>query len=143
LHWVQTKQLDLPDDAVNWLDSISDEQLDQAYDAASVYLSMSEDEGFCLPILEAMSRRVLVFAYDQAAVRETLGSTGVLFDEKSFEHLARQLQLLLTEPDACRKIVDTQHERAHALMINMDGREYLEILSQAWTKRDIANDANP
>jgi len=64
LNWVQTRQLNLPGEAVPWLGSVSEEELARAYQEATVYLSMSEHEGFCLPILEAMMHNVPVFAYD-------------------------------------------------------------------------------
>jgi glycosyltransferase involved in cell wall biosynthesis len=128
LRWVQTEQLKLPEDTVSWLGSIPEDELAQAYEQATVYVSMSEDEGFCLPLLEAMMRNVLVFAYDRPAVRETLGGAGVIFSEKSFEHLSRQLHFLLGSPDICRKIRQAQHRRALELAGQMDGHGFLELL---------------
>jgi glycosyltransferase involved in cell wall biosynthesis len=128
LRWVQSEQLGLPEDAVNWAGSIPGDELTQAYEQATVYVSMSEDEGFCLPLHEAMMRDVLVFAYDRPAVRETLGGAGMTFSEKSFEHLAKQLHFLLGSPDICRKIRQAQHRRARELADQMDGRGFLGLL---------------
>lgn len=129
LRWVQIEQLNLPEYAVDWHGSVSDSQLDRLYGAASVYVSMSEHEGFCLPLLEAMMRRVVVFAYDLPAVRETVGMAGVIFSEKSFEHLARQLHLLLASPQTCDAIVEAQARRAAELVDGMDGRGFLDLLA--------------
>jgi glycosyltransferase involved in cell wall biosynthesis len=128
LRWVQSEQLKLPEDAVSWSGSIPEHELAKAYEQATVYVSMSEDEGFCLPLLEAMMRNVLIFAYDRPAVRETLGGAGMIFTEKSFEHLSRQLHFLLGSPDMCRKIRQAQHRRAEELAGQMDGRGFLELL---------------
>jgi len=52
------------------------------YRLADVFLSMSEHEGFCLPLLESCYFRVPVVAFDAAAVAETLDGAGVLFRDK-------------------------------------------------------------
>jgi glycosyltransferase involved in cell wall biosynthesis len=129
LRWVQITQLNLPEDAVRWLGSVSETELARAYDEATVYVSMSEHEGFCVPLVEAMARDVLVFAYDQPAVRETAGMAGVLFNDKSFKNLAKQLQVLLDSPETCRKILQAQRQRASEFLSGMDGRGFLELLA--------------
>jgi glycosyltransferase involved in cell wall biosynthesis len=129
LRWVQVEQLNLAEDAVVWFGSVSDSQLDSLYGAAAVYVSMSEHEGFCLPLLEAMMRKVPVFAYDQPAVRETMGMAGVIFSDKSFEHLAKRLHLLLSSPRMCEAIVEAQTRRAAELVESMDGRGFLDLLA--------------
>src|SRR5450432_2414453 len=50
LRWVQIEQLNLPEDAVAWRGAVSDSDLDSLYSEAAVYVSMSEHEGFCLPL---------------------------------------------------------------------------------------------
>ena len=49
LMWVQSSRLHLPDHSVKWLGSVDEDELDRQYREASVYISMSEDEGYCLP----------------------------------------------------------------------------------------------
>lgn len=129
LRWVQIEQLKLPEDAVDWRGSVSDSELDDLYNEAAVYLSMSEHEGFCLPLLEAMMHKVLVFAYDQPAVRETVGMAGVVFSDKSFENLARQIHLLLSSPETREAIIEAQCRRAAELVEAMDGRGFLDLLA--------------
>jgi glycosyltransferase involved in cell wall biosynthesis len=52
------------------------------YQAADVFVCLSEHEGFCVPLLEAMANRVPIVAYAAAAVPETLGGAGVLLPSK-------------------------------------------------------------
>jgi glycosyltransferase involved in cell wall biosynthesis len=47
-----------------------------------VLVVLSEHEGFCVPLLEAMHHRVPIVAYAAAAVPETLGAAGVLLESK-------------------------------------------------------------
>ena len=46
------------------------------YRLADVFLSMSEHEGFCLPLLESCYFQVPVVAFDAAAVAETWTAPG-------------------------------------------------------------------
>lgn len=62
--------------------------LNQSYRDADVFLCLSEHEGFCAPLLEAMHHDVPVIAFDAAAVPETLDGAGVLVREKRFDLLA-------------------------------------------------------
>src|SRR5215212_2692983 len=80
---------------------IPDEELAVYYRHASVYISMSEHEGFCVPLLEAMAADVPVLAYAAAAVPDTLGGAGVQFAPKDLEQTAELLGAL-TFDDALR-----------------------------------------
>ena len=65
--------------------SVPNVELAAYYRHAHVYVSLSEHEGFCAPLVEAMAMDVPVLAYAAAAVPETLGGAGVLFDPKDLE----------------------------------------------------------
>ena len=55
---------------------VPDEDLAAYYRWADVYVSLSEHEGFCVPLVEAMAADVPVLAYAAGAVPETLGRCG-------------------------------------------------------------------
>ena len=52
------------------------------YESTDVFVSMSEHEGFAVPLVECMLKRVPIMAYAAGAVPDTLGGSGVLFHEK-------------------------------------------------------------
>lgn len=52
------------------------------YHLADVFLCMSEHEGFCVPLVEAMHFGVPIVAYASSAIPETLGEGGLLLDSK-------------------------------------------------------------
>lgn len=64
-------------DAVEITGSISHESLAAHYEAADVFVCLSQHEGFCVPLLEAMHHRVPIVALGVEAVPETLGGAGV------------------------------------------------------------------
>lgn len=53
------------------------------YHVADLFLCMSEHEGFCVPLVEAMYFDVPIVAYDSSAVGETLGEGGILLKDKN------------------------------------------------------------
>ncbi|MGH9223415.1 MAG: glycosyltransferase [Acidimicrobiales bacterium] len=71
------RQLDL--EGVAFVGSVTDETLAAHYQEADVYVSMSEHEGFGLPLVEAMRKGLPVVAYaGGGAVAETMGGGGLL-----------------------------------------------------------------
>ncbi|MET0403903.1 MAG: glycosyltransferase family 4 protein, partial [Cystobacter sp.] len=89
---------------VHFLGRLNHAQLVAAYRSAQVFVSMSEHEGFGVPLIEAMAAEVPVLAYAAAAVPETLGGAGIAFDEKRFSFLA-ELVVELSEDAALREPV--------------------------------------
>jgi len=81
------------------------------YRCASVYLSMSEHEGFGAPLLESMHFGLPIIAYKAAAVPETLGGSGVLVCAKKYEAIAELVGLLVVDEDLRARIVARQRER--------------------------------
>lgn len=71
-------ELALP--GVHMLGAVSDAELAACYQRADVYVTASEHEGFCAPLLEAMSLGLPVVARRFAAVPETVGDAGVVLD---------------------------------------------------------------
>ena len=84
------------------------------YRYSSVYVSLSEHEGFCVPLLEAMAAGVPVLAYGAAAVPETMSGAGIVFTPKDLEYAA-ELMGRLTYDDRLRAdIIAGQYARLAA-----------------------------
>ena len=78
---------------------VPDDELAAYYRGSSVYISMSEHEGFCVPLLEAMAADLPILAYASTAVPDTLGGAGVQFARKDFEAAAEMLGMLAFDDD--------------------------------------------
>jgi glycosyltransferase involved in cell wall biosynthesis len=91
----------LLDDRFIFTGPVPDAELAAYYRHAAVYISLSEHEGFCVPLVEAMAADVPVLAYAAAAVPDTLGGAGVQFAPKDLE-LAAELLGELTFDDRLR-----------------------------------------
>lgn len=90
---------------------VPDVDLAAYYRAAAVYISMSEHEGFCVPLLEAMAAGVPVLAYAAAAVPDTLGGAGVQFAPKDIERAAELLGALTFDEDLRNAVIAGQRRR--------------------------------
>ena len=78
---------------------------------SAVYISLSEHEGFCAPLLEAMATDVPILAYAAAAVPETLDGAGVQFAPKDMEMAAELLGALAFDDDLRRGVIAGQRRR--------------------------------
>jgi glycosyltransferase involved in cell wall biosynthesis len=90
---------------------VSDADLGAFYRWADVYVSLSEHEGFCVPLVEAMASDVPVLAYAAGAVPETLGGAGVLFAPKDLELAAETLGLLVYDRPLRAQVIEGQRRR--------------------------------
>jgi L-malate glycosyltransferase len=84
-------QFEMPKDRFLFTGPVPDAELAAYYRTAHVYISLSEHEGFCVPLLEAMAADVPVMAYASTAVPDTLGGAGVQFAPKDLEYAAELL----------------------------------------------------
>jgi glycosyltransferase involved in cell wall biosynthesis len=90
---------------------VPDIDLATYYRRAAVYISMSEHEGFCVPLLEAMAADVPVLAYGSTAVPDTLGGAGVQFAPKDLEYAAELLGELTYNDDLRARVIAGQRRR--------------------------------
>jgi glycosyltransferase involved in cell wall biosynthesis len=98
------------------IQSCTDAQLQACYRRAHLFWSMSEHEGFCVPLVEAMWFDVPVLAYRSSAVPETLGTAGLMFTEKRWVELAALARLLVEDGELRRKVVASQRSRRSAFL---------------------------
>lgn len=73
------------------------------YEGARLLVQPSYDEGFGLPVVEAMSLGVPVVAANRGALPEVLGDAGTLVDIDSPDHLASAIERLLDDEPLARR----------------------------------------
>jgi len=81
------------------------------YRSADAFVQLSEHEGFCVPLIEAMYFKIPVIAFDSCAMPETLGGTGILLHEKIPSLMGQALHEVLFNKDLRAKIIEEQNER--------------------------------
>lgn len=81
------------------------------YRSADLFLSMSDHEGFCVPLVESMFFDVPVIAKDTSAVGWTLGGSGILLPDRDPKLAAGMMNRVLTDSQLKEKILQNQRER--------------------------------
>jgi glycosyltransferase involved in cell wall biosynthesis len=115
---------------VRFVGHVPDDELFAIYRAADVFLSMSEHEGFCLPLVESLVFDVPIVAYDSTAVPDTLGGAGVLVREKRFDRLAELVDIVAHDAALRARLIAGQ--RARLAELKAKGREpfLLEMIAR-------------
>lgn len=80
------------------------------YHLADIFICMSEHEGFCVPIVEAMHFRKPIVAYASTAIPETLGRGGLLLDSKDPELAAGAINRVLEDSNLKKYLLSRQEE---------------------------------
>ena len=113
---------------VHFVGHVGFRELCTCYRLADVYLTLSEHEGFCVPLLEAMHFGVPIVAYAAAAVPETLGVAGLLVREKRFEQIAELLHLAVSDRDLRERLAAAGRERLKDFAPEMIEAKFWEIM---------------
>ena len=80
------------------------------YRLADAFICMSEHEGFCVPLVEAMYFGVPIIAYASSAVPETLGKGGLLLDSNDSVFAAAAIDRIIRDDDL-RNCIAAQQKR--------------------------------
>ena len=105
------ESFDMPRDRFLFTGTVPDDELAAYYRTATAYISLSEHEGFCVPLLEAMAANVPVLAYGSTAVPDTLGGAGVQFTPKDLEYAAEVLGELTYNDSLRTSVIAGQRQR--------------------------------
>lgn len=76
---------------------VTEEKLNELYSVAKVFAFVSLDEGFGIPVLEAMAHGVPVLASDRSALPEICGDASLSVDPTSTDAIASGMQILLDD----------------------------------------------
>jgi glycosyltransferase involved in cell wall biosynthesis len=106
---------ELPDRSrIYFLGNLDDEALGEAYANASVLLMLSHDEGFGLPVLEAMAYGCPVVAASRASLPEVVGDAGVLVCPDDADAVSEAVRQIVTKPGYRAELVARGKARARA-----------------------------
>jgi glycosyltransferase involved in cell wall biosynthesis len=114
-----------------FLASVPDRDLATYYRNAHAYVSLSEHEGFCVPLVEAMAMDVPVLAYASTAVPETLGGAGVSFAPKDLEQAAELLGALIYDAPFRAGVLEGQRRRVRDFDPASVAESYRRLLETA------------
>lgn len=101
-------------DAVTLTGSVSTEELVAYYKGATALVTLSDHEGFCVPLLEAMRSDLPIVAHGAGAIPETMGDAGILLEDKSPDRVAEALERVVSDRALRAQLVERGHTRIEA-----------------------------
>lgn len=110
---------------------VEPEDLAALYAGAEAFVFPSFQEGFGLPVLEAMQSGTPVIAGNVAAVAEVAGDAAVLVDPASHASIAEGILAVLTDPARRADLVRRGIDRARAFPWERTARETLASYRRA------------
>lgn len=94
--FARVRKLGLQHGPVEITGLVSDEELHRRYAEADLYISLSQHEGFGVPLIEAMAHEVPVLAVSSGAVPYTLGGASALLEDAMPARVASRMVELAT-----------------------------------------------
>jgi len=99
-------------EAVCFAGAVSDDVLAAHYAAADVFLSLSQHEGFGIPLVESMHSAVPVIAHENSAIGETLGGAGLLLSSREPQEVSNAVREVVTHPRRQQHMIRLGKRRA-------------------------------
>jgi glycosyltransferase involved in cell wall biosynthesis len=97
---------------IDVLGYVSTAQLESLYNQASVFAFPSLDEGFGMPLLDAMAHGIPVVASRRSAIPEVTGDAALLVDPENGEELGEALSRLTGDPALREALANQGRTRA-------------------------------
>ncbi len=117
--------------AVHLTGPVSDAALAAYFATADVFVCASEHEGFCVPVVEAMSLGVPVVALSATAVSETAAGAALLLDDKSPMELATAVHRVLSDGALRRALVAAGQRRGDEFSLDASRRRWAAAVDEA------------
>jgi glycosyltransferase involved in cell wall biosynthesis len=118
-------------DAVDLVGDVPDGVLVAHYEAADVYVSASDHEGFGVPLLEAMHHRLPVVAYGSTAVPETVGDGGLCLPRKDAGFLAAAVHRVCADPGLRASLVEAGTRRLASFDLDANRGRFADAVQAA------------
>ncbi len=90
---------------------VPDDELDELYKNASLYVFPSLCEGFGLPPLEAMSHGVPVLSSSATCLPEILGNAAIYFDAKNPQDMVKKINKVLEDDNLRQELISHGYEQ--------------------------------
>ncbi len=100
------------------------------YQISDIFISASEHEGFCLPLVESMVYEVPVIAYNSTAIPYTLGEAGIKINTKNPALVGELLYEIWKNRELNAKIVFLQNKRLEKIKEESSPEKFLTLIEE-------------
>ncbi len=127
---------------VNFAMGVSAEELSSYYKGSDALVCLSEHEGFCVPLLEAMYNDLPIAAYDSSAIAETLEGAGILTKRNDPVTSAVAMRRISTDEELRRYLRHQMSNRLEQLSLQASRQKLykaLAILEPSLAEAEVAS----
>ena len=128
-------KLGLPEHAVRFVSSPSDDELGALYRHASLLAFPSKIEGFGIPPLEAMHVGTPVMSSNASCLPEILGDAALCTDPDDEQRMSEIMLKAIEHPDELKPYVDRGHERVTHFRWDLAAKQTLETYLKFGSRR--------
>ena len=115
-------------DAVTFAGSLSASELEAHWAVADVFVTASDHEGFCVPLVEAMGHRLPVVAYATAAIPETVADAGLLLTSKKPIAFDAALNRVIDDAALRTQLISAGEARLEAYDLDVATTAFMDAL---------------
>ena len=95
--------------SVLFLENLDDISKEKELETWVAYVSMSDHEGFGIPLLESFAAGIPVIAFKSSGISETLKGGGILFKDKNYIKIAALINKIYEDEKLEEKIIKRQY----------------------------------
>lgn len=125
---------EIKNDNIQFTSHISFAEILGLYKAADMFLCLSEHEGFCVPLAEAMMFDLPVIAYDSCACPETMGGSGIVVDSKDPVFLAKVMDRVARDEELRKDMIESQRRRLEDFEFEPLSKRFRELIENFISK---------
>lgn len=112
----------------------NDDELAYFYDYASLYVFPSLNEGFGMPVLEALHHQLPVLVSNNTCLPEIGGDAVLCFDPYDIEDICEKLQMIAENPELRQDLIKRGDEHLKLFSWNRTASELVKIFHRAVNK---------
>jgi len=127
---------------VHFIGQPTDAELSRLYRTAELLVCLSHDEGFGLPVLEAMAHGCPVVVSNRAALPEVVGGAGVVVDPDDLDAAAVAVEQIRSDSNFRSKLVLKGRERAAGFGWSHSADQFHRIYSESAGCRNLKSARN-
>ena len=121
-------RLDLGE-SVTFAGSVTQGELGAYFDAADVFVCVSDHEGFCVPLVEAMWWNLPVVAFGATAVTDTVRDAGVVLGNKQPAVVAAAVDRIMNDDRLRGEVIEAGRRRVEDFAPTRTAEKLLDALS--------------
>lgn len=118
-------------DAVEIAGSVTHEELIAYYAASDAFVCLSNHEGFCVPLIEAMYHRLPIIAAANSAVPETVDGAGLVLPNKEPARVAAAIDRVVSDAELRAVLAEEAAARVQTFSLPRVKESYATAIEEA------------